>query len=566
MAENESQNPSNESSEHGTKLTWLQRLEQHLTDEFHSGLYKVLSETLWIEVEKGQWNDPINFFEYLQRELNFVLTNSDKPLSVKSHFQDLNPSDNPFNSGGSSKNVAADNLPIYRQRIFLLNALYLLLKNDAANNYKLKSVHSVIKEELHQSILTVFVFQEWIFETDIFGTLRTQLEYQIETQDKITLLVNVMAISLKEFGFPIQEVNDWNKQRKFFRQFSNSERFQKAFADWETQRFFQCFHQEIERLLALSYLEQLSHAPLATRLKKQNSSLELEKYLSDSFNLRVYESLETLSYFEPVEFFQLLDELYGLVKAGKSLSAIGKINNLSLTKPLSLFTIYFLRERILQDGNGQLSENSLNENSFVGISLLEKETEKLGGNSTFNALLINSHSADERALALIETDRAVSKAISMLVESKINKAKEKIQNEEMIELRARQAERERLENLFAVNLPQEKNSADENQDDEHSMARRVLAIDYLLRKAGLNKGQINKTDIARFVAFLMGKSVDKIQNTNLYKKVREPNLEFANDGEDIIYVRNQFEKLGLTDIVAEINEEIRRQQKKRQKF
>lgn len=54
MAENESQNPSNELSEQGTKLTWLQRLEQHLTDEFHAGLYKVLSETFWIEVEKGQ--------------------------------------------------------------------------------------------------------------------------------------------------------------------------------------------------------------------------------------------------------------------------------------------------------------------------------------------------------------------------------------------------------------------------------------------------------------------------------------------------------------------------------
>jgi len=62
----------------------------------------------------------------------------------------------------------------------------------------------------------------------------------------------------------------------------------------------------------------------------------------------------------------------------------------------------------------------------------------------------------------------------------------------------------------------------------------------------------NKTEIARFIEFLTGKSYDSI-----YKKVREPlKLKDSEAKKDLEFVKAYFVKLGLSEIVKMINNEI----------
>ena len=184
----------------------------------------------------------------------------DKPLQLKIYLESLNFSQQPGSQGGLAKDFARSWMPIYRQRIFLYNALYLLLKNRAPAGENLSLILSVVRDALHQHVLTVFSFQENEFETGEFAALRSRIEPFIETRDKVNFLVRKMADSLQRYGFVPDEVDGWNKQRILFRTHAQEARLREAFKDWETQRFFNNFHLEIERLLGLVYLESLSHS------------------------------------------------------------------------------------------------------------------------------------------------------------------------------------------------------------------------------------------------------------------------------------------------------------------
>lgn len=94
---------------------------------------------------------------------------------------------------------------------------------------------------------------------------------------------------------------------------------------------------------------------------------------------------------------------------------------------------------------------------------------------------------------------------------------------------------------------------------ENTTARQVLAIKYLFEYAGIKENSYDKTELARFIRFLISKEVgnDKIQNTTIYKKVLNPFKD--NDFEkkaDLKYIRSFFEKLKLFEIVEKINKEI----------
>src|SRR5207249_9297012 len=150
-------------------------------------------------------------------------------------------------------------MPIWRQRVFFLNAVYLILKHRVAENPELGLVLSIVKQFLHRQILTVFSFLETDLPKGVFVPLTNHLESLIETKEKVAFLVSTMATSLQRYGFDFNEVGDWYKQRVLFRTHAMQPRFNEAFRDWETQRSFNLLHQEIERLLALGYLESHTH-------------------------------------------------------------------------------------------------------------------------------------------------------------------------------------------------------------------------------------------------------------------------------------------------------------------
>lgn len=243
-----------------TEKTYLEKVEEYLIDEFHLGLLKLSSETIWSEIRHGKLSNDLDFFDYLHNEFRFVITYGDKPITLKSHLQYLNPSNEPRTMGGIVKILAEREMPVERQRVFLLNAIYLFLKNKLIKGENVKTALSTVREELHQNILTIFYYLEHTFETGKFIQIRNQLESLVEISDKVSYLINEMAKQLQTYGFEFEEVKDAHNQRLLFRQYALSNRFSQAFENWQTQRFFNIFHHEIERLICLQYLENLEHS------------------------------------------------------------------------------------------------------------------------------------------------------------------------------------------------------------------------------------------------------------------------------------------------------------------
>jgi hypothetical protein len=120
--------------------TWLDKLEEFLVDEFHFGLERVITETIWAsDVKVGVWTDPLQFFECLNSQHEYIVANESRPTSIRSHLQLLNFSGKDI-SGGEEKRWLADQLPKNRQNILLLHSLRLVLENRDQKNVNLSLV------------------------------------------------------------------------------------------------------------------------------------------------------------------------------------------------------------------------------------------------------------------------------------------------------------------------------------------------------------------------------------------------------------------------------------------
>ncbi|MEK6281506.1 MAG: GGDEF domain-containing protein [Acidobacteriota bacterium] len=237
---------------------YLEKVDSYLVDEFHKGLFE-LTCGLWADVLHGDWYCHLGFFKSLQSHYDQVVELRGKPSQLQSFLEYLNFSRRPGSQGALAKEFVQSWMPIWRQRIFFLNAVYLTLKNRVDEDQSLGLALSVIKQVLHQHVLTVFSFLETDYQTGMFASLCNRLEPVVETGEKVAVAVNNMSASLQRYGFALDEVNDWQKQRLLFKTYALQPRFNEAFKDWGTQRAHNGFHHEIERLLALYYLEGLTH-------------------------------------------------------------------------------------------------------------------------------------------------------------------------------------------------------------------------------------------------------------------------------------------------------------------
>ena len=113
-----------------------------------------------------------------------------------------------------------------------------------------------------------------------------------------------------------------------------------------------------------------------------------------------------------------------------------------------------------------------------------------------------------------------------------------------------------------VIMPKPKNNSntkinENNINKEFTVRRQVLAIHYLLKSVKYRDD--NKSEKARLIQFLTGResTVTKIKDTNIIKIVDNlfPNSDNALY-KDLNYIREFFEKLGIKEIVDEINKEI----------
>ncbi|MFH2143310.1 MAG: hypothetical protein ABIJ97_12860 [Bacteroidota bacterium] len=88
------------------------------------------------------------------------------------------------------------------------------------------------------------------------------------------------------------------------------------------------------------------------------------------------------------------------------------------------------------------------------------------------------------------------------------------------------------------------------KSSDFTTSRQVLAMHYIFKYIQVNN--VDKTDVARFIQFLTGKSFD-----NIYKRVRDPLRENNKTlKSDLKFIREYFNKLELNEIVKMINNEI----------
>lgn len=90
------------------------------------------------------------------------------------------------------------------------------------------------------------------------------------------------------------------------------------------------------------------------------------------------------------------------------------------------------------------------------------------------------------------------------------------------------------------------------KNKDFTTKRQVLALHYLLNEVGCKTGSVDRTVQARFIEFMTGKNYDKI-----YKILSEPfkgleNTKNTSAIEDMEYIKNQFDKLGLKIITNKI--------------
>ena len=89
-----------------------------------------------------------------------------------------------------------------------------------------------------------------------------------------------------------------------------------------------------------------------------------------------------------------------------------------------------------------------------------------------------------------------------------------------------------------------------DKSKEFTTARQVLAVHYLLKYA--NVKNVDKTEITRFIHFLTGKNFE-----NIYKKLQNPfKLNDKSLKEDLRFIQDYFERLGMIEIVKMINNEL----------
>lgn len=95
------------------------------------------------------------------------------------------------------------------------------------------------------------------------------------------------------------------------------------------------------------------------------------------------------------------------------------------------------------------------------------------------------------------------------------------------------------------------------KNKEFTTKRQVLAMYYLLNEFDSKTRQIDRTVKARFIEFLTGKNYDSI-----YKTLSDPlkGLDYtknASTKDDVEYVCNQFNKLGLNEISKKIKDDMK---------
>ena|ERR1700687_3577011 len=271
----------------GREKTWLEKLEEFLTDEFHYGLHRIITETNWgSHVLVGAWTDQLRFFECLNSQREFIVTNQNKPQHIRFHLQGLNFSGKSL-SGGERNKFLADQLPKNLQNILLLHSLRLVLENRE-KQINLRLIVPIVHREIHQCIRLVFFhhangphakgLEEFVDEISEYEWLpindvRQRLQIHITTW-------------LEKQGVEAGDVSDSSRLGRFWRTLTKFKHYHPQFdepvdfkyghlfSNWQKYGFFTRMIYEIDLLSSLVSLETLSHSSTPTVLTEPFEQLQ----------------------------------------------------------------------------------------------------------------------------------------------------------------------------------------------------------------------------------------------------------------------------------------------------
>jgi hypothetical protein len=254
--------------------TWLEKLEEFLTDEFHYGVHRTITETVWgSEIMVGTWTDQLKFFASLKVQHEYVIANRNKPEHIRGHLQSLNFSGRDL-SGGEEKKWLADQLPKNRQNILLLHSLRLILENSDQDKVNLPLILPIIKREIHQCLRLVFSHLangQHSKCLESFVDYITRYEW-LPMTDYHQHLGNTLIGWLEQQGVKRVDIDDFNKLGKFNRTLTKFMHYHPQidgpvefdyghlFSDWQKYAFVGSMVYELDRFVCLINLETLSHS------------------------------------------------------------------------------------------------------------------------------------------------------------------------------------------------------------------------------------------------------------------------------------------------------------------
>lgn len=273
----------------------------------------------------------------------------------------------------------------------------------------------------------------------------------------------------------------------------------------------------------------------------------LDQYLSDPYNQGIIQDLEQIN-IDPLAFFPLFYDLVNLQDQGKPSEILKILDLYDFQGGMRLYVLNRLLGKLRNEIGvvAGFSSDSLSDHQQASLYLLDKEYSRVHTEFPPDLFASNDNQSDRARVQVAATEMSVT-VIGNMLKRAFEEARERAERDETVELRARQDERQRIEQE-QLRIAHEVAAAVKGKpkNPEFTTNRQVIALGFMLKRLGVKN--IDKTVQAAFIEFLTGKNKKEI-----YDRVRELNLTiFTNKSADGRYVQDWFEKLGLEDMAKQL--------------
>ena len=321
------------------------------------------------------------------------------------------------------------------------------------------------------------------------------------------------------------------------------------------------------------------------RKEKDIDDTDLDDFLTDNFNLKIYQDLtegnEKDVFVEPVIFFRLFYKQLVFIAQNppKPLALIRNINQLSINEQQRRLLLFYINDLLSKEFIETSSEqikvsqiliekefNKLNEKLFPEVLSQSEIMRNLDNYFRFDFELIKEHlktlqSNNSRIVYLIEakTDYEQRKnEINYESTNFVGKCNSEIEKlKQLIQLEAGSEQKE----IVTKDAVQTNEKIGERETRQKALGltldRAVWAISYLFESA---ETKCHNTEKAKFISFMTGFSETKIAQSfsrieRIKSEMEEKTETSKKNSDDYKIIRKLFETLNLTEIQKQIDKD-----------